>query len=221
MKVFHFLPAKFALEAIARQRLKVARFKDLNDPFELFAAELSNGSRRRALRDIKRRMDAEIGLLCFSKDWRNPLLWSHYADKHNGLALEFEVSEKNLREVIYHPERLSDIQDELTRTKIKEEDVYRLLTTKYNGWDYEEEVRTFVPLSDCISEKKMHFFPFDEEHELKGVVHGALCQVPVREIARILPSGRQLTVTKARLAFKTFSIVRNLVTKVTIVKGGA
>lgn len=215
------MPEQFALEAIANQRLKVARFKDLNDPFELFAAELSNGSMRRALREIKRRMDAEIGLLCFSKDWRNPLLWSHYADKHKGLALEFEVSEKNLREVSYHPERLSDIQNELTHKKIKEEDIYRLLTTKFNGWAYEEEVRTFVPLSNCILDKKMHFFQLDDEHELKGVVHGALCQVPVREIARILPRGKQLTVKKARLAFKTFSIVRNLVTKVTTVKGEA
>ena len=221
LRVFHFLQEKHALEAIAKQRLKVARFIDLNDPFELFAAELSDGRRRRALRDVKKRMDGLIGLLCFSKNWKNPLLWSHYGDKHRGIALEFEVSEKRLHEVSYASKRLRDIHNAAFRTSDSEEDVYRLLTTKYMGWKYEEEVRAFVNLSDCIADRGMHFFPFNEEVQLNGLVHGVLCQMPVREITRILPVGKELTVKKARLAFRSFSIVRNKVNKITVVKGEA
>jgi hypothetical protein len=46
MRVFHFLQRKFALQAIERQRLKVARIGELNDPFELLAADISDRSER-------------------------------------------------------------------------------------------------------------------------------------------------------------------------------
>ena len=40
MKVYHFIPEQYALEVIADQRIKVSRFDDLNDPFELHAVDL-------------------------------------------------------------------------------------------------------------------------------------------------------------------------------------
>ena len=38
-------------------------------------------------------MSDRFGLLCFTKHWRNPVLWSHYADTHRGLCLGFEVDD--------------------------------------------------------------------------------------------------------------------------------
>lgn len=37
-------------------------------------------------------MDARFGLLCFSEVWDSILLWSHYAEKHAGIVLGFDVS---------------------------------------------------------------------------------------------------------------------------------
>ena len=40
---YHFAPAEFAVSDIALSRLKVAKFSDLNDPFELIAAKFVKG----------------------------------------------------------------------------------------------------------------------------------------------------------------------------------
>jgi hypothetical protein len=39
-------------------------------------------------------LNREKGLVCFSADWRNPLLWAHYSDKQKGLCLGFEFPEQ-------------------------------------------------------------------------------------------------------------------------------
>lgn len=82
MRLFHFLSAEYALQALERQRLKVARIGELNDPFELFCADMRDPVARRGFRVVKDRMSANFGFLCFCRNWRNLLLWSHYADRH-------------------------------------------------------------------------------------------------------------------------------------------
>ena len=42
MRVYNLTTAQFALSNIALRRLKVARFNDLNDPFELLAVDVTN-----------------------------------------------------------------------------------------------------------------------------------------------------------------------------------
>jgi len=106
MRAYHFLSARYALAAIEKQRLKVSRFDDLNDPFELYAAELQNPKHRIAFRKFKKEMAKRFGLLCFSKSWKSPLLWSHYGDRHKGVALEFDINEDIINEVSYKPDRL-------------------------------------------------------------------------------------------------------------------
>jgi hypothetical protein len=36
IRVYHFLPAKYALDDIEKQRLKISEIDQLNDPFELW-----------------------------------------------------------------------------------------------------------------------------------------------------------------------------------------
>jgi hypothetical protein len=35
MRVYYFVPANYGLENIIKQRVKIARLNELNDPFEL------------------------------------------------------------------------------------------------------------------------------------------------------------------------------------------
>ena len=44
MHVYHFLCAKFGLEALRKRRLRVSRIMDLNDPFEFLGVDLSENS---------------------------------------------------------------------------------------------------------------------------------------------------------------------------------
>lgn len=131
MLIYHFLSTNWALEAIRNQRLKVSKFDKLNDPFELYAVELTSSSRRREFRAWKREMTKQFGLMCFSKRWRSPLLWSHYADRHKGVAIEVEVPDKYIAKVNYHPERLLlDIDKKLAGKGLTEDDVYNLYDNK-------------------------------------------------------------------------------------------
>ena len=91
MRVYYLTGAPFAVSNLAIQRIKIARFSDLNDPFELLAVDLGNKRHRKAFRESRGEINAATGLICFSKSWRNPLLWGHYAEKHTGIALGFEV----------------------------------------------------------------------------------------------------------------------------------
>jgi hypothetical protein len=210
MKVFHFLPANYALDAIENQRLKASQLDDLNDPFELYAVELSDSKRRAEFRSFKRDMAKNTALLCFSKSWRNPLLWSHYADKHKGVALEIEVLDNLINEVSYQPNRLIlDIDRKLAAKGLNEKDVYRLLTTKFKHWEYEEEVRVFLRKSECTLERDMFFYGFDGGIKITGLVHGPLCNITEGEIAKRLPSSMTISIVKGRLAFKTFSVVQS------------
>ena len=48
----------------------------------------------------------EMGLLCFSRNWTHPLLWSHYASKHEGICLGFDLKRgSELQEVQYEDKR--------------------------------------------------------------------------------------------------------------------
>ena len=54
---------------------------ELNDPFEFLGAELSDRNFRKAIKKTKKDLSKTKGILCFSKNWKNPVQWSHYTDK--------------------------------------------------------------------------------------------------------------------------------------------
>ena len=91
MRVYHFLSSQNALSDIALRRMRISRYGDLNDPFELLAANVGDGEVRRAVRAWKEDFHRTKGILCFSRTWDNPVLWSHYSEKHRGICLTFNV----------------------------------------------------------------------------------------------------------------------------------
>ena len=102
MRLYHFLRADHALGDLRRKgRLKIAEIDNLNDPFELFCSSQRDHRIRTALRGWKREITKAYGLLCFCAQWHNPLLWSHYADRHRGICLGFDVRDNLPKEIRY------------------------------------------------------------------------------------------------------------------------
>lgn len=208
---YHFLPAKYALCGIEKRRLKVATFDDVNDPFELLGINLGDRKTRKQNRELRKklrhwrdRMKRKYGMLCFSSGWSNPLLWSHYGDRHRGIGLGFCVDQ--LREVTYQQERLPGQAWNPT------EDIQPILWTKFRHWKYEAEHRRFVLLSECRSEtkcgKKLHFWPFGSGLQLRRVVIGANCDVRFSRLSQALDSlTTGIDIVKARVAFQSFKVV--------------
>lgn len=222
MKVFHFLSAQYGMAAVRTRCLKVARFHDLNDPFELYAAELSNPGHRAMFQALKLWASDRFGLVCFCRKWSNPLLWSHYGDKHCGVALELSVHPDDICEVTYTPKRLLiDVKKRSREGGFSEDDAYQLATTKFRHWKYEDEVRVFTKLSECRVADGMHFEPFGNRMKLVGMILGPTCNLTHEEICTALPQDEELQVTKARLAFTSFSVVRNRKIPIAMLRGAA
>src|SRR5258708_39847836 len=95
------------MDDLRKGRLKIATLDELNDPFELFAGSLPEYTVRQAFRRGKDNLLTKIGFLCFSRDWRNPVQWSHYSDKHRGLCLGFDVADDFVRRVVYSKRRIA------------------------------------------------------------------------------------------------------------------
>lgn len=206
MRVYHFTSQDFGLRAIKEHRLKIGRISELNDPFEFLGWNLRGRQTRTTLKQWKTELNAEIGILCFSKEWSNPLLWGHYADKHKGMALGFDVPDDSLHPVKYCRNRLPAPNDH----QLFSEDVNNLLLTKFSAWRYESEYRYFCRLDESINEGGLYFRPLSPFLKLAQVIVGERATVTRIELASALGDQYSgITSFKARSAFGTFSVVRN------------
>ncbi len=79
-RVYKFLPEEWARDNIEKQHIKISRFCDLNDPFELSPFDLSNGDQRDAL--IHARKEFSGGGL--ARTSRDPPKEPHYGDAVEG-----------------------------------------------------------------------------------------------------------------------------------------
>jgi hypothetical protein len=73
----------------------------LNDPFELMPYRRYGLKERQPYNRIFNNISKKWGLLCFSLGWSEPLIWSHYADKHKGIAIGFEILHDKVIDVDY------------------------------------------------------------------------------------------------------------------------
>jgi hypothetical protein len=204
MRVFHFLSAKNALDDLTRRQIRLSEIDKLNDPFELWCSAQGDRRIRAALRSWKKDMALHYGMLCFTKHWHNPVLWSHYSDKHQGVCLGFEVDEQSVRPVSYVDERPA------LQLPATQETMEQLLYTKYRDWSYEEELRGWFRLEERDASTGHYFYRFDEKVQLREVIAGPLCGTPKATIDAALKGYEDhIRIVKARLAFTTFQIIEN------------
>jgi len=200
-----------ALDDLARRRVKIALLDDLNDPFELVSLELSDQTMRRTCQLFMRKMAQRFGVICFSKQWNNPVLWSHYAEKHKGVCLGFDVPDNCLLKVRYTGARLPNkIKADLEQGGLDDRDMREILTTKFKDWAYENEMRVFLRLEERETETGLYFKDFSGDLALREIILGPRCVIKKSAITETVGSeGREMQVIKARLAFNTFRVVRN------------
>lgn len=208
MRLYHFTSQKYGLLALKQRRLKLARINELNDPFEFLGWNFRDKRARAFLRNWKNERDREYGLLCFSHKWSHPLLWGHYAEKHHGIVIGFEVPDKS---DLYHPvkyrrKRLPAPSDR----DLVGADVEDLLLTKFTAWRYELEYRSFSRLADSVHEGGLYFEPFTDDLKPVEVIVGDRSTITRADLAEALGDARDhVTAFKARPAFGSFDVVRN------------
>ena len=220
-RVYHLCAAHHAIENLQKSRLKVATFADANDPFELSVFYSRDDEQELRLKDFTKRVENRFGIVCFSDDWCDPTLWSHYGDKHRGIALGFDVAKDALLKVQYQSDRTAfplDVTDHSVAEKF--------LGTKYASWAYERERRIMVELAYAEREtvklpngdsRELLFEQFGDKVRLREsdrrvclreVIVGPLYSKDVAALrAEVDKLHKDVTTFKARLADKRFSVV--------------
>ena len=170
---YQFLSSRNAITALERTMIKVSRIKTVNDLFELQPyLRFKNKDKRKQFGRIRTKVANNYGMVCFSSDWQEPIMWGHYADYNKGIVLGFEfVSNKfTIKEVEYPPERKRISLDPQTITP--REYIEAVGFIKYIGWSYEKEHRFFVKLDDCVNIEGNYFLRFGNDLCIKKVIIG-------------------------------------------------
>ena len=237
MRVYQFRDADIARRIAADRRLKISTFPEMNDPFELagvgfkasqfkivpppFRAHVEQLFHNSVLPALKKK----VGAVCFSRGWQNPVLWAHYADKHKGIALGFDIEESNtieLRPTRYVPAKevheIGPLLDEGFGSSIDERPMemdqfiplfQEILGIKFKDWAYEEEVRVFAELKEEID--GMFFVDFDDRIVLSEVILGIRCPIDIAEISRDLAGYKnEIKIIKAAASETRFEVLEDV-----------
>jgi len=121
-----------------------------------------------------------IGIFCLSACKDNLLMWSHYADGHRGICLEFSTSQDQLFGCRLDPVVYKELHPELFVTdNVNLEWTRRYLTTKARDWSYEREWR----IINCPPGARTA-----PHEELSGVILG--CSIPASDRQEVLEWAR-------------------------------
>lgn len=205
MRLYHFLSKENALDDLKNDRIKISIINYLNDPSELLWLFSENAKEAEVLLEWKKDRSERIGMICFCPNWHNPLLWSHYAKRHEGICLGFDIADELVRKVSYVDTRTP------LNLPLSEKEQDRLLYTKFSGWKYEEESRVWLKLEEKDENAPGHYFcEFSEKIKLCEVIAGPLCDISKSEITTAIGnSGHDVLLVKAKIADDSFYIIKD------------
>lgn len=211
MRVYNLTREKWALYNLRNRRIKISTIEDLNDPYELQGLQLINKEYRVAFRRMKQQLHKNRGVLCFSRSWKNPVLWSHYGDKHRGICLGFDVPDHMLEPIRYvEAMKLVDLDLKNATTQLDVNIMNKLIHQKYKDWSYEEEWRGWTTLDDKDKKTGCYYLDFSDNLKLKEIIVGPRSETKLKELHQIIsPYLTGVEIIKARLAFKSYSVVKN------------
>lgn len=128
----------YFIDILLNKRLYAAKYLELNDPLEGYIGSYCGND---GVYDQR----ANTRICSLATDYKNILMWSHYADSHKGCCIELSVTSSSWKK--YDVKYVNSLPIVDGNTK-----VYDLLTTKLKLWEYENEVRY---LKELDPEKEM------------------------------------------------------------------
>lgn len=210
--LYYYTSKDYALQSLRDKRIKIARFTELNDPFDFVGISTKNAGGRLQLKPIKEEMDKTTGIICMSTSWQEPLLWGHYADKHKGICLQFRCASDEWEQIIYRIERPTlKTFGKASVADLSKKDLRLLSKMKFHEWEYEKEYRKFVPLENPDLVTGLYFHNFSLRMKLKRVILGSKCDVPVETIHRLCAHvGPDVQLIKSKPANLSFRVIKDL-----------
>ncbi len=149
---------------------------------------------------ILREEKEKFKMTCFSRISDETLMWSHYADKHNGICVGFkfpiDYQEKFILCGVRYENEVKPIDGatDFLRTSLY------WLTTKSERWNYEKEVRA---ITKTIPEKERQTIEFEGQH-IKEIIFG--CNVPITKINESIKEINETELDGNRIEFYKMEI---------------
>lgn len=142
----------------------VANMMGMKDDAHKFEKALNDG-----VKNFNNRIfefnDNQFGVASLTTGFNNPLMWSHYANSHKGICIEYDLSEAikdiaSLKTLLipvkYSNERVTvdyTLMDKIDLNNIEtkgKNDILKFFTsglyTKHDVWKYEDEWRSIIPV---------------------------------------------------------------------------
>lgn len=211
MKIYHFIKKQFGLEAIRDRRIKVSVGSKINDPLEFSFFYSKDDIISGGLNDVREILINKTRFISFSKNPTSPVMWSQYADWHQGLCLGFysDLQIDTLLSVKYSSKRCCLSQSDIKNWS--ENHTRDLLTRKHAGWKYEREVRFFCEIDELIKCGEHEFYKFTDPSKSKAlvltdVIVGACSNCTREEILSLVGSDSGIKIFKAERMTEKFGI---------------
>jgi hypothetical protein len=210
-RVYKFTSARYGISNLQNRRLKLSTIDDLNDPFDLCPLDTTDPAISSAVDAVITHFRQTAAILCFSRNWDNLLLWSHYGDSHKGVGLGFDIPDADPganydTDVLYQPNLLQIRRQEDVNIDL----ATRLFRTKHESWSYEQEVRMFVGLNDPPDANGLRWIEFGPNLQLKEVIIGVQCHPSVSKdiVAAAEPYGDSVKCSWAGMRQDAFLLVK-------------
>lgn len=210
-RLYYFTGQQYGLESMRDKRIKVARYADLNDPFDFVGVATDSPAQRLVIKKRRSVINGGQGIVCMSTSWQHPLMWGHYADSHRGVCLGFDVRASDWKKVKYQETRprLTDFGKRSLKA-LTSSDWEEITLTKFKAWEYEDEYRCIVELKDPDLVSGLYFKPFDGSLILREVIVGERSDVKRERVDALCSRiGKGIVSMKARAAFPDFTVVQS------------
>ncbi|MFW1757103.1 DUF2971 domain-containing protein [Acinetobacter guillouiae] len=177
-RLFKYSPFNInTIDSLTNQYFYLPNKDQLNDPIEL--PNLENVH----LDDL---MDSNYRICSFSNNDNSMLMWSHYAQQHQGIMVEYKFRGDfpdgyGIGSVSY--------TDDIKR--FKEKDLYvfnQYVLTKNKEWAYEEEVRLFSNRNNTVS-----YESFDYPNHDRNKINAEICSIT---LGCQFPKGKKQLISK-------------------------
>jgi hypothetical protein len=136
----------FKLSTSDKFRAGYATFRGSREAFYQFAVPLMPSVKQQVCFELLDAISNHFGIICFSKDPRHLLMWSHYSEGHKGMVIGFDSQELDLPSIdpvdyVSHRTEHNPPWTSTDRERMK-----AIITSKSKLWGYEGELRAMLKL---------------------------------------------------------------------------